>query len=175
MKHGADDEDEGEGKKEDEDAKNDDSEEEEEDEEEDVEEKKHAVGARPKSTKHQAEDKPMDKEFKKLLNELEIRFKKEETQVIKDKKALQKKGYHKVKKLVSLVGKGQLVVGVVCHVLGDDNTGEFDPYFIDRIKNTMHLMVDKHFVEVIEADIRGENTFQPKQEEDNTRKDVESN
>jgi len=43
----------------------------------------------------------------------------------------------KVKKLATLVGKGQLVVGVVNHVLGDDNTGEFDPYFVDRIKNSL--------------------------------------
>lgn len=172
MKYG--DEEEGEGKKDDVDAKNDDSEEEEEDEEEE-EEKKHAVGARPKSTKHQAEDKPIDKEFKKLLNELEIRFKKDETQVIKDKKALQKQGHHKIKKMVSLVAKGQLVVGVVCHVLGDDNTGEFDPYFVDRIKNTMQLMVDKHFVEVIESDIRVDNTFLPKQEQESESKDAEGN
>lgn len=46
-----------------------------------------------------------------------------------------------------------MTVGVVCHVLGDDNTGEFDPYYIQRIKNAMQLMIDKQFLEVIESDI----------------------
>ncbi len=54
------------------------------------------------------------------------------------------------------------MVGVVCHVLDDDNTGEFDPYYIDRIKNTLQLMIDKRFMEVIDNEISLNNTFQPK-------------
>ena len=35
------------------------------------------------------------------------------------------------------MGKNQLLVGVVGHIIGLDNTGEFDPYFIDRMKNAL--------------------------------------
>lgn len=41
-------------------------------------------------------------------------------------------------------------MGVVSHVLTADNTGEFDPYFIDRIKNALQLMIDKGFVDSLE-------------------------
>ena len=58
-----------------------------------------------------------------------------------------------MRKLVTLVARGQLVVGVVAHVLAEDNTGEFDPYFIERIKNAVQLMVDKRFTEVLELEI----------------------
>lgn len=51
------------------------------------------------------------------------------------------------------------MIGVVCHILGDDNTGEFDPYCIERIKNAMQLMFDKSFIDVIENDINENNTF----------------
>lgn len=69
-----------------------------------------------------------------------------------------------MKKLTTLVGRGELVIGVVSHVLGEDNTGEFDPYFIERIKNALQLMIDKHFIDVIDTDITDNNTFQVKQE-----------
>ena len=48
--------------------------------------------------------------------------------------------------------------------MGDDNTGEFDPYFIERIKNSLQLMIDKRFLEVIENDIHDNNCFQLKRE-----------
>ena len=63
---------------------------------------------------------------------------------------------------MTLIGRGQLVVGVVCHVLGEDNTGEFDPYYIERIKNAMQLMIDKQFLDVIENDINDNNCFSDK-------------
>lgn len=51
---------------------------------------------------------------------------------------------------------------MVSHVLGDDNTGEFDPYFVERIKNAMQIMIDKQFLEIIEKDIDENNTFSVK-------------
>ena len=42
------------------------------------------------------------------------------------------------KKLVTLVcGQSSLVLGAVFHILAEDNTGEFDPYFIERMKNSL--------------------------------------
>ena len=50
-------------------------------------------------------------------------------------------------KIVSLVSKGHCVVGAVFHVVCDDNTGEFDPYFIERIKNCISLMFEKELIQ----------------------------
>ena len=49
-------------------------------------------------------------------------------------------------KIVSLVARGHCVVGAVFHVVCDDNTGEFDPYFIERIKNCISLMYEKDLI-----------------------------
>jgi len=73
--------------------------------------------------------------------------------------------YGYTKKLVVMVtgsdkgGEGSMVVGAVCHIVNDDNTGEFDPYFIERIKNALQMMRNKRFVEVIEADVSDNHTF----------------
>ena len=82
-------------------------------------------------------------EIRKLLNEFEIRLYRGGVQGEKGFE-LKEKSNHK-KMLVTLVnggGKGsaesgKLVVGAVFHVLGEDNTGEFDPYFVERIKNSL--------------------------------------
>ena len=50
------------------------------------------------------------------------------------------------KKIVTLVAKGSCLIGALFHVNSDDNTGEFDPYFIERIKNCLHLMIEKEFI-----------------------------
>lgn len=49
-------------------------------------------------------------------------------------------------KLLTLVSRGHCVVGAVFHVMSDDNGAEFDPYFIERIKNCLSLMVEKDLV-----------------------------
>ena len=49
-------------------------------------------------------------------------------------------------KLITLVSRGHCVVGAVFNVLSDDNAAEFDPYFIERIKNCLSLMVEKDLV-----------------------------
>jgi hypothetical protein len=71
----------------------------------------------------------------------------------------------KSRKLVALVGKAHLVIGIVCHVLADDNTGEFDPFFIGRIKNTLSMMIDKSFMEILEDDFKLNNSFSAHKEE----------
>ena len=100
-----------------------------EDEEEDSEE---AIG--DSESKREKSGPPLDKDFAKLLNEIEVRFRKDDPESSRnDKHPL--KGYSK--KLVTLLGRGSLLLGVVCHVLAADNTGEFDPYVIERIKNAV--------------------------------------
>ena len=68
-----------------------------------------------------------------------------------------------MKKLVTLVsGKGtsgSLVIAGVFHVLDDDNTGEFDPFFIERTKNAMQQMSNKKFLESLEEEIRSHHNF----------------
>jgi hypothetical protein len=71
------------------------------------------------------------------LNEIEIRFRKEDPQEIIDKREKNLKEHFKIKKLVTLMGKGELLIGVISHIISDDNTGEFDPYYIERIKNAL--------------------------------------
>ena len=40
------------------------------------------------------------------------------------------------------------MVGAVFHVVRDDNTGEFDPYYIERIKNCMSMMFEKELIQL---------------------------
>jgi hypothetical protein len=70
----------------------------------------------------------------------------------------------KVAVLVSGKGSnlnGALVIGAVFHVLSEDNTGEFDPYYIERMKNALQLMKSKSFVQALQNDI-SDNTMKDK-------------
>ena len=69
------------------------------------------------------------------------------------------KKYKNKWKIVSLVAKGHCVVGAVFHVVCDDNTGEFDPYFIERIKNCISLMFEKDLIQQLEAEINKKHTY----------------
>ena len=62
-------------------------------------------------------------------------------------------------KIVSLVARGHCVVGAVFHVVRDDNTGEFDPYYIERIKNCMSMMFEKELIQQLEAEINKKHTY----------------
>lgn len=64
-----------------------------------------------------------------------------------------------VRKVCSIVSEGPTVVACVFHVLSDDNTGEFDPYGIERVKNCMQMMRMKGFPEAVEAEINQMHTF----------------
>ena len=73
------------------------------DEDDDEEEEQKKTSAKPQKDD---KGKPFDKEFKKILNEIEIRTRKEDPPDIKDKRARKALDNHRVRKLVSLVGKG---------------------------------------------------------------------
>ncbi|CDW73564.1 UNKNOWN [Stylonychia lemnae] len=147
------------------------------DDDEDEEEKRESIASTtpnvvPKAASALNANTQVDIELKKLLNEIEIKFRKDESAEVREKRSRKKRDQNKTKKLATIVGRGQLIVGVVCHVLGDDNTGEFDPYFVERIKNAMQIMIDKHFLEVIENDISENNTFNTKiQAQEEPKKD----
>mmetsp|Transcript_18743 Transcript_18743/g.17872 ORF Transcript_18743/g.17872 Transcript_18743/m.17872 type:complete len:249 (-) Transcript_18743:724-1470(-) len=113
--------------------------------------------------------KDEDKVFKKLLNEIEIRFRKEEPEEIKKKRLAKKNMQGKSRKLVALVGKGNLMVAMVSHVLFQDNTGEFDPYYIERIKNCINMMIDKNFIDILEKEMSDKNTFSVKKANQNPK------
>ena len=61
-----------------------------------------------------------------------------------------------------MVGRGHCVVAAVFHVVDDDNTAEFDPFFIERIKNCITMMFEKDFVQQLELEIQTKHTFKNK-------------
>jgi predicted RecB family nuclease len=60
-----------------------------------------------------------------------------------------------------LVSKGDYIVGAVFHVNSTDNTGEFDPFFIERIENCMYLMKEKEFFAQLEQEVLFQHTNMP--------------
>ena len=62
-------------------------------------------------------------------------------------------------KIITLVSRGHCVIGAVFHVLNPDNAAEFDPYFIERIKNCLSLMVEKDLVRQLEEEIALKHTL----------------
>jgi hypothetical protein len=43
--------------------------------------------------------------------------------------------------------------------MSEDNTGEFDPYGIERMKNAIQMMKSKQFMEALEKEIDEAHTF----------------
>ena len=62
-------------------------------------------------------------------------------------------------KLLTLVSRGHCVVGAVFHIDSIDNAAEFDPYYIERIKDCLSLMVEKDLVRQLELEIMQKHTF----------------
>ena len=60
---------------------------------------------------------------------------------------------------MTLVSRGHCVVGAVFNILNYDNAAEFDPYFIERIKNCLTLMMEKDLVRQLEQEIMQKHTF----------------
>ena len=56
-------------------------------------------------------------------------------------------------KLLTLVSCGHCLVGAVFHVVRPENAAEFDPYYIERIKNCLTLMVEKDLVRQLELEL----------------------
>lgn len=88
-----------------------------------------------------------------LIKEMRLRKKKTlKSELADEAKKLLSDGNlkNRSKKMVTLVAKGNCVIGAVFHVNDLDNKGEFDPFFIERMKNCLHLMTEKEFVMQIE-------------------------
>lgn len=66
-------------------------------------------------------------------------------------------------KVLTLVSCGHCLVGAVFHVIRPDNAAEFDPYYIERIKNCLTLMAEKDLVRQLELEITQKHTFRNKQ------------
>ena len=49
--------------------------------------------------------------------------------------------------------RGQVVIGAVFDVKGEDNIGEFDPFFVERIKNCMSLLYQKNYIGRLQQEI----------------------
>lgn len=62
-------------------------------------------------------------------------------------------------KLLTLVSRGHCLIGAVFHIYNGDNTAEFDPFFIERIKNCLNLMAEKELVQQLELEITQKHTF----------------
>lgn len=94
--------------------------------------------------------------MKKAIAELEKMGRREDSANIKAKRAARVWAKGRLKKLATLVSSGRLVVGAAFHVVASDNTGEFDPYFIERMKHALQMMKTKEFAAAIEAEMAGE-------------------
>lgn len=74
---------------------------------------------------------------------MEVRFRRDEPASIKEKRKRQVLNKGRTRKVAVLVsGKGSiengsLMIGAVFHVLSENNTGEFDPFYVERIKNAL--------------------------------------
>ena len=64
--------------------------------------------------------------------------------------------------MVTLVGRGHCVIAALFHAVSDDNTAEFDPYYIERIKNCLSMMFEKDLVHQLELEIQTKHTYKNK-------------
>jgi hypothetical protein len=105
-----------------------------------------------------AEEKTVSESFdlKKAIAELDTMCRQEESMNIKVKRATKALINGRLKKLATLVSVGRLVVAAAFHVVASDNTGEFDPYFIERMKHALQMMKTKEFAAAVEAEMAGE-------------------
>lgn len=88
-----------------------------------------------------------------------MRFRKEDPPGVKEKRKMKQENLGYVRKVCTLVSQGPMVIGCVFHVINEDNTGEFDPYGIERMKNALQMMRCKKFAEVIETEINQMHTY----------------
>ena len=112
-----------------------------------------------------ADEKPVSEglDLKQAIAELDKMARKEDSAKIKAKRATKALNKGRMKKLATLVSSGRLVVAAAFHVVANDNTGEFDPYFIERMKHALQMMKTKEFAAAIEAEMAGERqTLQPR-------------
>lgn len=102
-----------------------------------------------------------------MIKEMRFRKKKtsskSETQAELDIKKFHPDATNRSEKLAVLVLKGSVVVGAVFHINSVDNTGEFDPFYIERIKNCIQLMLDKEFIAQLDHEIQVQHTLKNKE------------
>ena len=65
-------------------------------------------------------------------------------------KDLQDQSKGKTKKLVVMVARGELLLSVVLHIVYKFYGGEYDPLYVERIKQTLFLMFDEKLLELLE-------------------------
>jgi len=63
------------------------------------------------------------------------------------------------------VARGEIVLGISAHILSTDTTGEFDPFYVERMKNALLLMLNKEFVGQLEDEMEA-NTISVKKGRD---------
>jgi len=107
---------------------------------------------------------PEDFDLKKAVAELDKMCRQEESTNIKAKRAAKAWSNGRLKKLATLVSAGRLVVAAAFHVIATDNTGEFDPYFIERMKHALQMMKTKDFAAAVEAEMAGEKPQLPRRQ-----------
>lgn len=91
-----------------------------------------------------------------MIKEMRLRKKKDvkvQNQTDKKKSQIVELADKRKAKLVTMVAKGNCLIGAVFHVNSSDNTGEFDAFFIERIKNCLHLMIEKDFIAQLDQEI----------------------
>jgi hypothetical protein len=94
------------------------------------------------------------------VQEIEVRFRKEDPPGLKEKRMKNiAENLMYSRKVCSLVSQGPLVIACVFHVISQDNTGEFDPYGIERMKNAMQMIRSKQFAQALETEINEQHTF----------------
>lgn len=56
----------------------------------------------------------------------------------------------KTKKLVVMISRGELLLSVVLHIVHKFYGGEYDPLYVERIKQTLFLMFDEKLLELMD-------------------------
>lgn len=57
----------------------------------------------------------------------------------------------KVKKIVVMIARGEMLIAVVLHIVFKNYGGEYDPLYIERLKQTLFLMYDRTLIEIMES------------------------
>ena len=57
----------------------------------------------------------------------------------------------KAKKIVVMIARGEMLIAVVLHIVFKNYGGEYDPLYIERLKQTLFLMYDKTLIEIMES------------------------
>jgi len=59
----------------------------------------------------------------------------------------------KVKKIAVLIARGELLLGVVLHIVAKYYGGEYDPLYVERVKQTLFMLFDEKLFQIVEANM----------------------